>query len=196
MMQTHWKKELHSEINIVFALPDYRYSHIASQQFDLQSDDGLTNPHDGKDSREDLTLLLVLRPSTKQETQQKAEKQRTPSSMLASSPYTTLFAQCQTHQRSQSLNPSLIPLCKTTSASGHLPTSPLSPPARLSPCSLSAPPIPPPLCISPPRRYLGYKTWRIFSQTARRSLDSVAQTDSSRVFWGARRSSPGIVELR
>ena len=100
------------------------------------------------------------------------------------------------HQRSQSLNPSLIPPCNTTSASGHLPAIPLRPPARLSPSPRSAPPMPPPLCSIPPSRYLGHNTCLIFSHTANKSLDRVSHTDSSMVSVGARRSSPGIEELR
>jgi len=100
------------------------------------------------------------------------------------------------HHKSQSLKPSLMPPCNTTSASGHLPAMPLKPPARLPLSPRSAPPIPPPLCRIPPRRYFGHSTCLIFSQTANRSLDRVSHTDSSIVFVGARRSSPGIEELR
>lgn len=108
----------------------------------------------------------------------------------------------ETYQRSQSLNPSLIPPCKSASASGHLPTNPLNcpivgtPPPRLSPSPLSAPPSPPPWFSIPPRRYLGQSTCLIFSHTASKSLLSVSQTDSSSVLSGARRSSPGMAELR
>lgn len=48
----------------------------------------------------------------------------------------------------------------------------------------------------PPNRYLGYKTSRIFCQTAIRSRLRVAQTDSSMVLVDALRSSPGIVDVR
>lgn len=102
----------------------------------------------------------------------------------------------RTYHRSQSLSPSLISPWSTTSASGHLPAIPLMPPAMLSPSPLSAAPIPPPLCSMPPSRYFGQSTCLIFSHTASRSRDSVSHTDSSIVFEGARRSSPGIEELR
>ena len=100
------------------------------------------------------------------------------------------------YHRSQSRKPSLIPPCNTASASGHLPAMPLKPPAMLLPSPRSAPPIPPPRCNIPPRRYLGHKTCRIFSHTACRSLDNVSHTVSSIVFVGARLSSPGIEEFR
>ena len=100
------------------------------------------------------------------------------------------------YHRSQSLKPSLIPPSSKASASGHLPAMPLNPPAKLSPSPLSAPPIPPPLCNMPPNKYLGHNTSLIFSQDARRSLDRVSHTDSSIVFVGALRSSPGMDELR
>lgn len=89
-----------------------------------------------------------------------------------------------------------MPPCNTTSASGHLPAIPLRPPARLASWVPSAPPIPAPRWSMPPSRYLGHSTCLIFSHTAKRSRDSVSHTDSSIVFVGARRSSPGIEELR
>lgn len=89
-----------------------------------------------------------------------------------------------------------MPPCKTTSASGHRPAMPLRPPARLSPCALSAPPIPPPRWSIPPSKYFGQSTCLIFSHTASRSRDKVSHTDSSIVLVGARRSSPGMEELR
>lgn len=100
------------------------------------------------------------------------------------------------YQRSQSRKPSDMPPWRTTSASGHLPATPLNPPARLSPSPLSAPPMPPPLCSTPPSRYLGQRTCLIFSHTASISRDKVSHTDSSIVLVGARLSSPGIDELR
>lgn len=106
------------------------------------------------------------------------------------------FVERHSYQRSQSRRPSLMPPCKTTSASGQRPAMPRKPPARLSPSPRSAPPNPPPLCKNPPSKYLGHNTWRIFSQTASRSRESVSHTDSSIVLLGARRSSPGSVELR
>ena len=42
----------------------------------------------------------------------------------------------------------------------------------------------------------GQRTAFIFSHTAKMSRDSVLQTDSSRVLVGARRSSPGMAEVR
>ena len=114
---------------------------------------------------------------------------------LGISPYT-----CQpmkgAYHKSQSLKPSLMPPCRTTSASGHLPAIALRPPAELSPSPRSAPPMPPPLCNIPPRRYFGQSTCLIFSHTASKSLERVSQTDSSIVFVGARLSSPGMEELR
>jgi hypothetical protein len=102
-----------------------------------------------------------------------------------------------TYQRSQSLSPSLIPPWRIPSASGHRPTSPLISPPKpwLSPRSAAFMP-PPPLCSIPPKRYLGHSTCFIFSHTASRSLDKVAHTLSSIVFCGARRSSPGMLEVR
>lgn len=102
----------------------------------------------------------------------------------------------EAYHRSQSLKPSLMPPCKTTSASGHLPARPLTPPAKLSPSPRSAPPMPPPLCNTPPKRYFGQSTCLIFSHTASRSRESVSHTDSSIVLRGALLSSPGIEELR
>jgi hypothetical protein len=98
--------------------------------------------------------------------------------------------------RSQSLSPSLMPLCKRASASGHRPASVRRLPPRPSASPRSAAPMPPPRCIMPPSRYLGYSTCFIFSHIANRSLESVAHTVSSMVFVGARRSSPGMVEVR
>lgn len=113
---------------------------------------------------------------------------------------TTAAPHQQTHQRSQSLNPSLIPPWRTTSASGHLPTNPLIPPPTPLPNPLASPrsaaPIPSPRANIPPSRYLGHNTCRIFSQTASRSRDNVAHTVSSMVFCGARRSSPGMEDVR
>src|ERR1700753_4052214 len=98
-----------------------------------------------------------------------------------------------TYQRSQSRSPSLILACNTVSASGHLPSNP---PATW-PDSGSPPPIPPPPLNSiPPSRYLGQSTSLIFSHTALRSLDNVSQTDSSIVLVGARRSSPGMADVK
>lgn len=92
-----------------------------------------------------------------------------------------------------------MPPCSTTSASGHRPTIPLIPerpfPKPVA-SPLSAAPIPPPLVKNPPSRYLGQSTCLNFSQTARKSRDNVSHTDSSMVFCGARRSSPGIDEVR
>lgn len=107
-----------------------------------------------------------------------------------------IFLRIRVYQRSQSLKPSDMPPWSTTSASGHLPATPLKPPARLSPSPLSAPPMPPPLCSIPPSRYLGQRTCLNFSHTASRSRDNVSHTDSSMVFVGTRLSSPGIDELR
>ncbi len=115
-------------------------------------------------------------------------------SIVSRAPTIPAFA---TYHKSQSLSPSLIPACKTTSASGHLPIpSTLPPSLRLSPSPLSAAPMPPPRCKMPPRRYFGHNTSLIFSHTASRSRDSVSHTLSSIVFVGARRSSPGIEEVR
>lgn len=106
------------------------------------------------------------------------------------------------YQRSQFLSPSLIPPCKTTSASGSLLTSPRRAPILslpnpvASPRSADPPLPPPPRIIMPPSRYCGQRTCLIFSHTARRSRESVSQTDSSIVFCGARRSSPGMDEVR
>lgn len=111
-------------------------------------------------------------------------------------PAAGMSLQTPAYQRSQSLKPSDMPPWSTTSASGHLPATPLKPPARLSPSPLSAPPMPPPLCSIPPSRYLGQRTCLIFSHTASRSRDNVSHTDSSIVLVGARLSSPGIDELR
>jgi len=99
-------------------------------------------------------------------------------------------------QRSQSLRPSLMPLCRMASASGHLPAIFLRLPPRPSASPRSAAPMPPPCCIMPPSRYLGYSTCFIFSHIANKSLDSVSHTVSSMVLVGARRSSPGMVEVR
>src|ERR1700761_3544495 len=84
--------------------------------------------------------------------------------------------------------------CKTASASGHLPKTPLA----ASPSPLSASPaIPSPLRVRmPPRRYFGQSTSRTFSHTAFKSRDKVSQTDSSIVFVGARRSSPEIADVK
>ena len=48
----------------------------------------------------------------------------------------------------------------------------------------------------PPSKYLGYSTCFIFSQIASRSRDNVSHTVSSMVLVGARRSSPGMVEVK
>ena len=101
-----------------------------------------------------------------------------------------------TYHKSQSRSPSLMPPWSTTSASGHLPTSSLIPPPRLSASPLSAALMPPPLRSIPPRRYLGHRTCFIFSHTANRSLERVSHTLSSMVFCGALRSSPGMEEVR
>jgi hypothetical protein len=84
--------------------------------------------------------------------------------------------------------------CKTVSASGQRPRKLRAAPG--SPRS-SSPAIPPPLRMSmPPNRYLGHSTSRTFSHTARRSLDKVSHTDSSMVLVVARRSSPGMDDVR
>jgi hypothetical protein len=98
--------------------------------------------------------------------------------------------------RSQSLRPSLMPLCRRASASGHLPAMFLKLPPSPSASPRSAAPMPPPLCIMPPSRYLGYSTCFIFSHIASRSRDSVSHTVSSMVLVGARRSSPGILDVK
>jgi hypothetical protein len=98
--------------------------------------------------------------------------------------------------RSQSLKPSLMPLCRIASASGHLPARLLKLPPKPSASPRSAAPMPPPCCIMPPNRYLGYSTCFIFSHIAKMSLDSVSHTVSSMVLVGARRSSPGMLEVR
>lgn len=98
--------------------------------------------------------------------------------------------------RSQSRRPSLMPLCRMASASGHLPAMLRRLPPTPSASPRSAAPMPPPRCIMPPSRYLGYSTCFIFSQMANTSLDSVSQTVSSMVLVGARRSSPGMVDVR
>jgi hypothetical protein len=84
--------------------------------------------------------------------------------------------------------------CRTVSASGQRPRRPLAtPPSPLS----TSPAIPPPPRMSmPPSRYLGQSTSRTFSHTALRSRDSVSQTDSSMVLVVARRSSPGMDDVR
>ena len=97
-------------------------------------------------------------------------------------------------QRSQSRRPSLIPACRMTSASGHLPAMFRRPEPSDSP--RSAAPMPPPRCMMPPSRYLGYRTCFIFSHIAKMSRDSVSHTVSSMVFVGARRSSPGMLEVK
>jgi hypothetical protein len=56
--------------------------------------------------------------------------------------------------------------------------------------------MPPPRCIMPPSRYLGYSTCCILLQMAMRSRESVSHTVSSIVLVGARRSSPGMLEVR
>jgi hypothetical protein len=98
--------------------------------------------------------------------------------------------------RSQSRRPSLMPLWSSVSASGHLPAMFLKLPPRPSASPRSAAPMPAPRCIIPPSRYLGYSTCFIFSHMARTSRDSVSQTVSSMVLVGARRSSPGMLEVR
>jgi hypothetical protein len=50
--------------------------------------------------------------------------------------------------------------------------------------------------MMPPSRYLGYRTCFIFSQMAKMSRDSVSHTVSSMVLVGARRSSPGMLDVR
>jgi hypothetical protein len=50
--------------------------------------------------------------------------------------------------------------------------------------------------MMPPSRYLGYSTCFIFSQMANRSRESVSHTVSSMVLVGARRSSPGMLDVR
>ena len=98
--------------------------------------------------------------------------------------------------RSQSRRPSLMPPCSSTSASGHLPARLLMPPPKPSASPRSAAAMPPPCCIMPPSRYLGYNTCFIFSQMASRSRDSVSHTVSSMVLVGARRSSPGMLDVK
>ena len=98
--------------------------------------------------------------------------------------------------KSQSLRPSLMPPCRITSASGHLPAMFLRPPPKPSASPRSAAPMPPPLCIIPPNRYFGYSTCFIFSHIAKMSRDNVSQTVSSMVLVGARRSSPGMLDVR
>lgn len=83
-----------------------------------------------------------------------------------------------------------------TSASGHLPARPLIPPPNPSASPRSAAPMPPPCCIMPPKRYLGYSTCFSFSHIANRSRDNVSHTVSSIVLVGARRSSPPTAEVR
>lgn len=99
-------------------------------------------------------------------------------------------------QRSQSRKPSLVPPWRMTSASGHRPAMFLRPPPKPSASPRSAAPMPPPRCMMPPSRYLGYRTCFIFSQMAKMSRDSVSHTVSSMVLVGARRSSPGMLDVR
>lgn len=70
-----------------------------------------------------------------------------------------------------------------------------------SPMTLTPPPDPPDSSTSFASGHflnvnLGYSTAFIFAHTAKMSRESVSQTDSSRVFFWARRSSPGIAEVR
>jgi hypothetical protein len=181
--------------------------HVASKKLDLEGHDGLGDPDHGEDAAEDERALVIASVDREKEGQKQAEEQWSPRKIV-SIVLLNIFAGhstpavFRTYQRSQSLNPSLIPPCSTASASGHLPTIPLNcpilgtPPARLSPSPRSAPPIPPPWFSMPPSKYFGHSTWRIFSQTASRSRRSVSHTVSSRVLTGARRSSPGMAELR
>src|ERR1700744_4992522 len=82
----------------------------------------------------------------------------------------------------------------TVSASGQRPRRPRTTPP--SPLSTSPAMPPPPRMSMPPSRYLGHSTSRTFSHTALRSLDSVSHADSSMVLVVARRSSPGMDDVR
>lgn len=180
--------------------------HGCAQQLQLQRHDRLANPDDREHARKDQAGLVFLRLHGQEHAQEQAKDQRTPRYNHSVSPHISSpqnIPSKPTYQRSQSLNPSLMPPCSTTSASGHRPTNPLNrPPNPSLPNPLDSPrsavpPIPPPPLVSiPPSRYFGYSTWRIFSHTANRSRDSVCQTVSSMVFCGARRSSPGIEDVR
>jgi hypothetical protein len=104
--------------------------------------------------------------------------------------------------KSQSRSPSLMPPpASKLSTSVALPAKPTSSSlAPLNPASLIFVYAPRKLVvfssIEPPNRYFGYSTSRILDQTARRSRRRVSHTDSSIVFPDARRSSPGMREVK
>ncbi len=79
-------------------------------------------------------------------------------------------------------------------SSSRAPESPA--PRRLAYAPRNPPLAMPLSSIEPPNRYRGYSTSRILDQTARRSRRTVSHTVSSIVFCGARRSSPGIRDVR
>lgn len=190
-MQTDWKKDLdRGQLGFNDRWPGGL--HVPAEELDLHRYHCFSDPDQSEDARKHHGLLLSRSCHREQQTKQQAEYEGAPAPNVSKMNTEYLSAWALFHHKSQSLKPSLIPPCSTTSASGHLPAMPLIVP--LSP--RSAPPIPPPLCRIPPRRYFGHSTCLIFSHTANRSLDRVSHTDSSIVFVGARRSSPGIEEFR
>jgi hypothetical protein len=77
MMETDWKKAL-DRVSIDFDRIARGYAHVAAQQLDLHRHNGLANPHQGEDPREDEVLLLASCAPRKEQTQQQAEDERTP----------------------------------------------------------------------------------------------------------------------
>ena len=69
IMHTDWKNELYKRVSLYsfFKVCSRKKDlHISSKQLDLQSDNGLSNPHDRENTREDKGRLFVMSPHGKE----------------------------------------------------------------------------------------------------------------------------------